>query len=154
MNWHHDENTNMSKHSIPFSPELINGEEEERNKVTERADRIVQRLFESRRDLLSRRFDSPYLIFSDGGIVCLSYGVGEAQRDVESLLSEGAGLLGIITAPKKDGLPVIQVWQQENAEARAELRSMAKSLYWRRFRTTEAQERILPKCSRSLLTGA
>lgn len=124
----------MSKHSIPFSPELMDGEEEERNKVTERADRIVQRLVQARRELLGRDFYSPYLIFSDGWVVSLSHGIGEALCDAEKLLGAGSEPLGIITAPKGDGRPVVQAWQEENAEARAELFSMAKSLYWRRFR--------------------
>lgn len=59
---------------------------------------------------------------------------------MEKLLGAGSEPLGIITAPKEGGRPVVQVWQQENAEARAQLRSMAKSLYWRRFPTTETGE--------------
>lgn len=130
----------MSKHSIPFSAELMDGEEQEWNKGTDRADRIVQRLVQARRELLSRDFYSPYLIFSEGWIVSLSHGIIEALRDVEKLLGAGSEPLGIITAPKGEGRPVVQVWQPESAEARAQLHSMAKSLYWRRFRTTETQE--------------
>jgi len=139
MNWHHDEKTNMSKHSIPFTPDLVD-EEEECDKITARAERIVQRLTQESRVLLSRSFDSPYLIFSDGWIVSLSHGIGEALRDVEKLLGAGSEPLGIVTAPQGDGRPCIQVWQQQNEAARAELCALAKSLYWRRFVTTETQK--------------
>ena len=105
-----------------------------------RAEHIVQQLIQSRLVLPSRGFDSPYLIFSDGWVVSLSHGIGEALRDVEKLLGAGSEPLGIVTAPKGDGRPRIQVWQQQNEAAKAELCALAKSLYWRRFHTTETQQ--------------
>jgi len=89
----------MGVHSIPFSPELMD-EEEERNRIAERAERIVQRLIEERRALFLQRCGSPNLIFPDGHLVSLSYGIGGALGDVERLLSAGSEPLGIVSAPE------------------------------------------------------
>jgi len=101
-----------------------------------RAESIVERLNQARRALFFQGYASPRLICSDGSIVSLSHGIGEARSDAEKLLGAGSEPLGIVAAPKDCGRPFIQVWQ-ENDAARAALRSMAKSLYRRRFVTTE-----------------
>jgi hypothetical protein len=128
----------MSKNIIPFSVELVD-EEEERNRIDDAAERIVERLIRARRVLFRLGYGSPQLIFSEGTFVSLTYGC--ALREVAALVKAGAEPLGFI-APRtpRRGRPFVKSWDYHNEKASADLCRLATSLYRHRLITMETEE--------------